>query len=165
MIVVEEVLRNPRCRLGRYGKLVVAVFHNTGTVEDFEARVALQRKTVAEHKTHVMLTVITAMSKPPAAEVRTKAAALAQSDPELAQGSVLVVTARGLGAVLLRSFLAGLTLMLPGSFPLSVARSIEAGLELRSAQLGLSPREMKELAEAVRAFCGESEPAIAAGTR
>ncbi|MBK7865000.1 MAG: hypothetical protein IPJ65_41655 [Archangiaceae bacterium] len=132
-----EVARTPTFRLARSGKLVVAVYHGPGTVSDLDALVALQLKVIAELGSQVSMTVITTLREMPKPEVREKVVAVGREHPELGKGALLVLTAKGIGAVLFRTFMAATGLLSHTVSQVTTVRTVAEAVEARRAELGL----------------------------
>ncbi len=160
-VTIEEVHRTQSFRLGRCGRLVVAVFHDSGSVAELDARVALQKKVIAEDGSHVMMTIIPSLRRPVDPDVRTRAAALAREEPQLNEGSILVVTATGLGAVLFRGFMATMALVVPSIGKQKIVKSVDEAVHHVWGRLGIAREEVPHLVAAVSAFASQTNRAAA----
>lgn len=117
-------------RLGSAGPLLVASYAGTTTLAALEELGRTQETMLAKYPRISTLTVIgqaSSMLKIDDA-VRTKSLELGKKFDGKVVGSAIVVTTKGLGAVLVRSFLSGFFLLSRAETPMKTFANIQEGL-------------------------------------
>lgn len=121
---------SPDARLGAAGSLLVALYRGSGSVAMLDELNRTQEALLAKHPRISTLTVIgqaTSMIRVDEA-VRTKSVELGKKFDGKVVGSAIVVTTKGLGAVIVRTFLSGFFLLSRAETPMKTFASIEEGL-------------------------------------
>lgn len=102
----------PQCRLGHVGSVYVSVWFNELTLEALDALDKHHRAIAAANGGQVtFISVAASANKVPDKDVRERLAREAPALAKLRRANIVVVTARGLGAIITRTFLAGLNLV------------------------------------------------------
>lgn len=117
-------------RLGAAGPLLVALYRGSTSVSVLNELDRTQEALLAKHARISTLTVIgqaTSMLKVDEA-VRTRSVELGKKFDGKVVGSAIVVTAKGLGSVIVRTFLSGFFLLSRAETPMRTFASIEEGL-------------------------------------
>lgn len=109
---VMRVFEGPGARLGTAGSLLIACYRARTTVEDLDALERAQHALLTQHPRISTLSVIapTGLERPDE-KVRDRSLALNLAFEEKVRGSAIVVTTRGIGAVMVRTFLTAFLLL------------------------------------------------------
>lgn len=161
--VVVELAAMPEVRCGHYGSLFVMVWRGTVTPESLRRTNEVEEALIKQHGRISVIGVITDLGGGvPSSELRqTSADAMKRFAPNVL-GTALIVHAQGAKAVLFRTFLAGLTLILDFESPLKIVRTFPDAVSWVQGLAGQDPQlASPELAQAVTAFVEQSRHAAA----
>ena len=110
VVVLSEL---PECRLGHVGSVLVAVWSSELTIPALDALTSHQKALAAKYGKVTLVSVVTGASKAPPPEVRAHMSQQAAEVEGLRHGNIVVVQAKGLAAIITRSYLAALSLVSP----------------------------------------------------
>ncbi len=117
-------------RLGAAGSLLVALYRGSASVPLLDELSRTQEALLAKHPRISTLTVIGQASSMIRVDeaVRTRSVELGKKFDGKVVGSAIVVTTKGLGAVIVRTFLSGFFLLSKAETPMRTFATIEEGL-------------------------------------
>lgn len=117
-------------RLGAAGSLLVALYRGSASVAVLDELSRTQEALLAKYPRISTLTVIGQASSMIRVDeaLRTRSVELGKKFDGKVVGSAIVVTTKGLGAVIVRTFLSGFFLLSRAETPMRTFASIEAGL-------------------------------------
>ena len=101
----------PECRVGHVGSVYVTVWFSELTVPAIDMLEKHHRALVAKHGTITLVSVVVNATAAPPAELRERMRAQSKDLAKGRRGNVVVVLARGLAAIITRTFLAALSLI------------------------------------------------------
>jgi hypothetical protein len=110
VVVLNEL---PECRLGHTGSVLVAVWSSELTVQALNALTEHQKILAKKHGKITLVSVVLGASKQPPPEVREHMSQQAAEVDGLRHGNIVVVQAKGLAAIITRTYLAALSLVSP----------------------------------------------------
>lgn len=109
---VTRVFEGPGVRLGTAGSLLIACYRARTTVEDLDALERAQNALLTKYPRISTLSIIAPSGvERPEEKVRERSLALNLAFEEKVRGSGIVVTTRGIGAVMVRTFLTAFFLL------------------------------------------------------
>ena len=117
----------PEVRIGTSGALVVNVWFSEATVRGIEAIGAAQKSVVDAHGPATMLSISMSVPRAPAPEVAEWLKKNQRSDDPNTRATIVCLLARGLGAVIARSFIAAISLV--GGQRLTVVKSLAEAVD------------------------------------
>lgn len=145
---VETLFEGHGVKLGAAGSLMVAVYRSASSVEALEALDRVQAGVVARHGRISTLSVIAdtpgSMLRTDEA-VRVRSVELGKKYESSVLGSGIVVTARGLSAVVARTFLTGFFLLSRSEMPMKTFSTLADALAWVQALPGQSTALKTEL--------------------
>lgn len=117
-------------RMGAAGSLLVTLYRGSASVAVLDELSRTQEALLAKHPRISTLTVIGQASSMIRVDeaVRTRSVELGKKFDGRVVGSAIVVTTKGLGAVIVRTFLSGFFLLSRAETPMRTFPSIEEGL-------------------------------------
>lgn len=120
----------PTARFGAAGSLMVAHYSGRTTTAVLEE---LDRQQEALAKRYPRLSTLTLIGQAgmerPEEQVRERSLALGKKYEEVVRGSAIVVTTRGIGAVMVRTFLSAFFLLNKSKMPMKVFASVGEALK------------------------------------
>jgi hypothetical protein len=138
-------------RFGRLDSLLVTTWYGAATLAPLDVYERLEEQLIAEHGMLTLLTVIVNSPAAPEKGVAQRAAAISARFEKQLRASLVVVLARGLGAVLVRSFLTGFSLA--SKVPMHTFRDLSGAATCIAGLPGQTPRlEQDDGAAALEAF-------------
>jgi hypothetical protein len=155
--VLLELLSLPEVRVGHHGPLMVMVWRGEVQLNSLEKTNAVEDALVKQFgKISVIGAITNLVGGIPSAELRKNAAEAMRRFQPAVRGTALVVMAEGAKAVLARTFLAGMALLIDFRSPMKTFRNVldavgwlnEKGAELQA----------ESLARAVETFVTQSRP-------
>ena len=125
-----KVFESGDARFGTAGPLLIVVYRGTANVAVLNELDKVQESMLQKHPRISTLTVISQASAALKVEegVRARGVELGKKYETKVVGSAIVVTAKGLGAVMVRTFLSGFFLLSRAETPMKTFASIEEGL-------------------------------------
>ena len=159
--VVLELASLPEVRCGHFGPLLVMVWRGTVTPESLNRTNEVEAALIAQHGRISVIGVITDLGGGvPSSELRQASAdAMKRFQPNV-RGTALIVAAEGAKAVLFRTFLAGLTLIIDFASPLKIFKTLSESVSWVQRLEGQdSLLQDTDLAHAVTEFVAQSRPA------
>lgn len=152
-----KLFESTEARLGNSGPLLVALYRGSASVAVLDELSRAQEALLAKHPRISTLTVIGQAGSMIRVDeaVRTKSVDLGKKFDGKVVGSAIVVTTKGLGAVIVRTFLSGFFLLSRAETPMRTFASVEEGLTwLRSLpgqdpmiKLGISSHDVERFLE------------------
>ncbi len=144
----------PEVRVGHFGSLLVMVWRGQVTAKSVDFTNALERALIQQQGKVTVIGIITELSGGvPDAEMRDKAKAAMKEFQANVRGTALIIAATGVKAVLFRTFLAGLTLIIDFDSPMKVFRGVGEAVPWVQALKEQDPAlQQAELAGAVLDF-------------
>jgi hypothetical protein len=109
-MVITLVKETPGVRVGTCGPLVICVWYEQATVASMKVVWDCQRQVVAQHGSCTMLAVAMNLPSRPAPDVAQWLRDTNAANDTSIRATVVAILARGLGAVIARSFIAALSL-------------------------------------------------------
>lgn len=161
--VVVELLSMPEVRCGHYGPLFVMVWRGTVTTESLHRTNEVEDALIKQYGRISVIGVITDLGGGvPSSELRQASADAMKRYAPNVRGTALIVHAQGAKAVLFRTFLAGLTLILDFESPLKIVRTFPDAVSWVQGIAGQDAQVKDvELTPAVTAFVEQSRHAAA----
>lgn len=156
-MAITQLQEFPEARFGHVGPLLVSIWYSELSLRSIDALDAHQ-KTLAERYGKVtMISVVSSATKNPSPELREELKRRAPNQESMRIGNIVVVNARGLGAIIARTFLAALSLVQSG---LSVAKDIDDAAARAKAIPGQHPEVVASttLAADLKAFAALPAP-------
>lgn len=109
--MITELAQTPECRLGHFESLLVSVWSSRLTVASLDLLEAHHRALAAKYGKVTFLSVVVGAAENPPPEARERMKKTTEEMMKLRRGNLIVVQAKGLGAILTRSFLAAMSFM------------------------------------------------------
>jgi hypothetical protein len=152
---VEPLASGHGCRIGGIGPMLVMVFDSEPELALLDMLDKTQTEFVARHGKITGITAITMERlQAPSAEFRQRSADLSAKNNKNIACSAIVVQSKGLAAVIVRTFLAGYSLLVRSQNPQQSFKDVPAAvawLQAHPAQLP-AVKQLEGLAEAVERF-------------
>ncbi len=147
---VEELLALPEVRVGWLDGVMIIVWRGRITVELLERVNTVEALLLERCDALCVMGVITELSHAmPEVDLRAAAVAAMERFQDRVRGTALVVSALGVKAVLARTFLAGLSLVMTFRSPLKAFRTTGEAIEWFRVLPGFSsPAELREPVDA-----------------
>lgn len=155
---ITVVFESPIVRIGTIDSLMVSVWHDSSTVESLEQLATAQQALIDAHQQVSILMVFTGAPKNAAPGVKELGDELARRFQAHVRCNVVLVLARGLSGIVVRTFLAGFSLVSP--IPMESASSLEDAARRLQAASGQTAglRGNVHLVEQLRAFVETPPP-------
>lgn len=162
--VVLELVALPEVRCGHFGPLFVMVWRGNVTLESLKATNTVEAALIKQYGKITVIGVITDLGNGvPSSELRQASADAMKQFAADVRGTALVVTAEGARAVLVRTFLAGLTLVIDFSSPFKIFKKLSDSVTWSQALKAQDPALADPgLAQAVAEFVERSRPSTPA---
>jgi hypothetical protein len=145
-------------RIGAIDSLLVFVWYSHSNLEALDQIEAAQRPLRERHPTFSILNVFTGTPKAPEPGVKERSDAMARESAGAIRINVMLVLAKGLGGVVVRTFLAGFSLLSP--MPMQSAASLEEAVKKLQGAPGQTPelRGNTRLLQDLAAFIATPPP-------
>jgi hypothetical protein len=162
--VFTELLSLPEVRVGQCESLMVMVWRGEVTAASLDRSNAIEDELVKRFNHISVMGIITNLvGGIPTSEMRQKSTEAMKRYQANVRGTALVVTATGAKAVLTRTFLAGMTLLIDFESPLKSFRTVNEGLQWLARLPQQDPlMGSVAVATALAKFVDQSRPASAA---
>jgi hypothetical protein len=133
-----RVFESGDARFGTAGPLLIVVYRGTANVAVLNELDRVQESMLQQHPRISTLTLISQASTALKVEegVRARGVELGKKYETKVVGSAIVVTAKGLGAVMVRTFLSGFFLLSRAETPMKTFASVQEGLSWLQALPG-----------------------------
>lgn len=135
-MAITQLQEFPEARFGHSGPVLISVWYSELTLRSLDALDQHQTALAAKYGKVTLVSVVSSATKAPPAELRDEIKRRAPRQEALRLGNIVVVNARGVAAIIARTFLAALSLIQNG---LSVAKDIEDAAARTRALPGQHP--------------------------
>jgi hypothetical protein len=152
--MVEEIARLPASRLGTIHTVLVGVVDGHLTIEDYEQQERFQAQFLEKQGKCSTLWVIRRAVRPSDDRAGEKVKQISERFKTQVRGSAVVITATGAAAVLTRTFMSALGLIMNPDPPMKSFRTVKDGVAWLQALPGQDPVVVNDLAldSAIEAF-------------